>query len=116
MAAQPQFAPQTTASAPVAPQLAAEAALVQSPAAPYEGEGLLRLNPLISRLPVELDVAVPIRKFRVRSLLALAVGAVVASQWVQGEDLPLSAPGAQLAWTEFEVIDQKLAVRITRLV
>ena len=115
MAAQPQFAPQTSASVPLAPQLAAEAALVPSPAA-FEGESILRFTPLISSLPVEVDVAVPIRKFRVRNLLALGVGAVIASHWVQGEDMPLAARGAQLAWTEFEVIDQKLAVRITRLV
>ena len=30
--------------------------------------------------------------------------------------MPLAARGAQLAWTEFEVVDQNLAVRITRLV
>lgn len=74
------------------------------------------MSALVSRLPVEVDVAVPIRKFRVRDLLTLADGAVIASQWIQGDDLPLAAPGTQLAWTEFEVIDQKLAVRITRLV
>jgi hypothetical protein len=34
---------------------------------------------------------------------------------VEGEDMPLGARGTQLAWTEFEVVDQKLAVRITRL-
>jgi flagellar motor switch protein FliN/FliY len=115
MAAQPQLAPQTAASVPVASQLAAEAALVQSPPV-FKGEGALHINPLVSRLPVEVDVAVPIRKFRVRHLLALEVGAVIPSQWVQGEDMPLAARGAQLAWAEFEVIDQKLAVRITRLV
>jgi flagellar motor switch protein FliN/FliY len=114
MSAPPQFAPETAASVPVAPQLAAETALVQSPA--IEREGALRINPLVSRLPVEVDVAVPIRKFRVRNLLALEAGAVIPSQWEQGEDMPLAARGARLAWTEFEVIDQKLAVRITRLV
>jgi flagellar motor switch protein FliN/FliY len=114
MSAQPQLAPQTAASVPVTPQLAAEAALVQSPA--IEREGALHINPLVSRLPVEVDIAVPIRKFRVRNLLALGVGAVIPSQWEQGEDMPLAARGAQLAWAEFEVIDQKLAVRITRLV
>jgi flagellar motor switch protein FliN/FliY len=114
MASQPQFGPQTAASVSAAPQLAAEAALVQSPA--FEREGALHINPLVSRLPVEVDVAVPIRKFRVRNLLALEVGAVIPSQWEQGEDMPLAARGAQLAWAEFEVIDQKLAVRITRLI
>jgi flagellar motor switch protein FliN len=116
MAAQPQLAPQTTASVPVAPQMAAEAALVQAPPAVFEREDALQINPLLSRLPVEVDVAVPIRKFRVRNLLALAEGVVVPSQWAQGDDMPLAARGAQLAWTEFEIMDQKLAVRITRLV
>jgi flagellar motor switch protein FliN/FliY len=74
------------------------------------------MNTRVSRLPVEVDVAVPIRNFRVRDLLTLMKGTVIASQWIQGDDMPLAAPGAQLAWTEFEVIDQRLAVRITRLV
>ena len=79
-------------------------------------EGVLSINPLVSRIPVEIDVAVPIRRFRVRNLLTLSEGAVIASQWMNGDDMPLAARGAQLAWTEFEVIDQRLAVRITRLV
>jgi len=52
----------------------------------------------------------------VRNLLTLTVGQVIATQWIEGEDMPLGARGAQLAWTEFEVIEHKLAVRITRLV
>ena len=115
MAAQPQFIAQKTAISPSAPQTVAEAALVQAPAV-FDGEDAVGINPLVSRLPVEVDVAVPIRKFRVRNLLALAVGAVIPSQWLHGEDMPLAARGAQLAWAEFEVIDQKLAIRITRLI
>jgi hypothetical protein len=115
MAAQPQLAPQAAGTVLAAPQMAVEAALVPSPAI-FDGEGALHISPVVSRLPVEVDVAVPIRKFRVRNLLTLEVGVVVPSQWVQGEDMPLAARGAQLAWSEFEVIDQKLAVRITRLV
>jgi len=94
--------------------VALEAALVQT--APVFGESAVPGgNPLIALLPVEVDVAVPIRGFRVRNLLSLDEGEVVASQWLQGDDLPLSARGAQLAWAEFEVIDTKLAVRIARL-
>lgn len=70
---------------------------------------------LIKGIPIEIDVAIPIRQFQVRNVLALAVGQVIATRWVDGDDVPLAAPGAQLAWTEIEVIDQKLAVRITRL-
>ena len=40
----------------------------------------------VARLPVEIDVAVPVREFRVRSLLALEPGQVIESQWVQGDD------------------------------
>jgi hypothetical protein len=55
-----------------------------------------------------------VRDFRVRSLLALEPGLVVASQWTHGEDLPLSAGDVQLAWTQFEVLVSTLAARITR--
>ena len=93
----------------------AEAALAQASTGPAP-QGVLSINPLVARLPVEIDVAVPVRGFRVRNLLTLTAGSVIASKWVNGDDLPLATRGAQLAWTEFEVIDQLLAVRITRLV
>ena len=70
---------------------------------------------VVARLPVELEVGVPVRNFRVRNLLALERGAVVGSQWSHGEDMPLSAGNVQLAWTQFEVFDNTLAARITRL-
>jgi hypothetical protein len=40
---------------------------------------------------------------------------VIKSQWVHGEDLPLASGDVQLAWSEFEVVDSQLAVRLTRL-
>jgi flagellar motor switch protein FliN/FliY len=40
---------------------------------------------------------------------------VIQTQWVHDEDMPLGSRDVQLAWSEFEVIDSKLAVRITRL-
>ena len=97
-------------------EISSEAALVQSSSQTHDPLGPSLLDPVIRQIPVEIDVAVPIRKFRVRNLLALATGQVIATRWLDGEDMPLAARGAQLAWTEFEVIDQKLAVRITRLV
>ena len=72
-------------------------------------------GPLVARLPVELDVAVPVREFRVRHLLALVPGAVIESQWSHGIDLPLAAGKVQVAWSEFEVLETRLAVRVTRL-
>ena len=68
-----------------------------------------------ARLPVELDVAVPVRDFRVRDLLSLAPGHVIESKWGHGDDVPLAAGDVQLAWSEFEVVDTQLMVRVTRL-
>ena len=99
-----------------ADELSREAAIVQSPTRLFDDADLQTLDSAVSLIPVEIDVAVPVRKFRVRNLLALAKGNVIESQWLQGEDMPLGARGARLAWVEFEVIDQKLGVRITRLV
>jgi flagellar motor switch protein FliM len=73
------------------------------------------LSPMIGRLPIELEVAVPVREFRVRNLLTLEKGVVIETRWGQGDDLPLSAGDVQLAWSEFEVIDTQLAVRVTRV-
>jgi flagellar motor switch protein FliN/FliY len=93
----------------------AEQALVPSPHPPAEGTGMALSGP-VARLPVELDVAVPVREFRVRNLLALEPGQVIETQWAHGEDLPLAAGDVQLAWSEFEVVDSQLAVRVTRMV
>ena len=66
-------------------------------------------------LPVAVSVAIPLRNFRVRNLLAMSAGTVLESQWANGEDMPLASGDVQLAWTAFEVIDTQLAVRVTRL-
>jgi len=91
-----------------------EQALVPSPQQPEDAD-LMGLAPPLGRLPVELDVAIPAREFRVRNLLALEPGQVIETQWAHGEDLPLAAGDVQLAWSEFEVVDTQLAVRVTRL-
>jgi flagellar motor switch/type III secretory pathway protein FliN len=72
-------------------------------------------HPSVLRLPVEVDISVGVREFRVRHLLALAPGQVIESQWNHGIDLPLKAGDVQLAWAEFEVVDTRLAVRVTRI-
>ena len=75
----------------------------------------LHLPASCARMPVGLVVSVPIRDFRVRNLLAMTSGVAIETQWAPGEDLPLSSGDVQLAWTEFEVVDTRLAVRVTRL-
>jgi flagellar motor switch/type III secretory pathway protein FliN len=101
---------------PVAPRdLAAEKALLPLPQ-PGVGEALIPPNSPVARLPVELDISVAVREFRVRNLLALEPGQVIETQWGHGQDVPLACGEVQLAWSEFEVVDSQLAVRLTRLI
>ncbi len=86
------------------------------PSEPIEREEAgLNVDSVVAQLPVELDVGVPIRDFRVRNLLALEPGVVVVSQWEHSDDLPVLSGKQPLAWSEFEVVDTHLAVRITHL-
>ena len=89
------------------------ALLAQAPQEAEEPSSAIRAP--IARLPVEVDVSVAVEKFRVRNLLALEPGQVIETRWSHGEDVPLSAGDVQLAWSEFEVLDLQLAVRVTRL-
>jgi flagellar motor switch/type III secretory pathway protein FliN len=82
---------------------------------PAKQEAESSFHPLVLRLPVEVEVSVPVREFRVCHLLALAPGQVIESRWSNGIDLPLAAGDVQLAWTEFEVVETRLAVRVTRV-
>ena len=92
----------------------AETALI--PASAHKGEEeLFAPSSAVARLPVELDVSLAVREFRVRNLLALEPGQVIETQWGHGDDLPLASGEVQLAWSEFEVVDSQLAVRVTRL-
>lgn len=92
-----------------------EQALVTVSTQPEEVDESVTFSGPVSRLPVEVDVMVPIREFRVRNLLALAKGQLIESRWANGDDVPLASGNVQLAWSEFEVIDTELAVRVTRL-
>ncbi len=72
--------------------------------------------PMISRLPVKLSVSIPLDHFRMRDLVGLMPGQTVRSVWPATEDLPVRADTLQLSWGEFEVVGQRMAVRLTRLV
>ena len=72
--------------------------------------------PVLSRLPVIIVAEIPLSRFRVRDLLALAEGQVFESSSPDTEDVPLKVGDVQLGWTEFEVVEQRIALRLTRLV
>ena len=89
------------------------AVLSEAPAAADGSEDAIPA--VVLPLPVTVSVGIPVRNFRVRNLLAMQAGTVLETQWGHGEDLPLASGDVSLAWTEFEVIDTQLAVRVTRL-
>ena len=67
-------------------------------------------------IPCVFSVDVPLKDFTVRDLLRLEPGAIVESKNVNGADVPVSVNTRLIAWAEFEVVGQRLAVRLTELV
>jgi flagellar motor switch/type III secretory pathway protein FliN len=70
---------------------------------------------ILSQLKVSLRAAVALNRFRVRDLLALKEGQVFESLSPNSEDVVVMVGQMQLGWSEFEVMEQRLAVRLTRL-
>jgi flagellar motor switch protein FliN/FliY len=71
--------------------------------------------PMLARLPVMLTVTIPLRGFKVCNLLTLRCGHTIASSWAATEDVPLKVGALQACWGEFEVVEQQMALRLTRL-
>ena len=67
-------------------------------------------------LPCTLVLEVPVVDFTVGYLLKLKPGSLVYTASHQSSDIPLHVNGVQMAWTEFEVVGERLAARITDLV
>lgn len=70
---------------------------------------------LLSRMTVVAMAGIPLRGFKIGDLLRLKPGELIESDWQHTEDVPVRAGRIQVAWSEFEVADQRLMVRLTRL-
>lgn len=66
-------------------------------------------------LPCTLALDIPVVNFTVGDLLNLSNGSVVETTYHQSSDLPLRVNGQLVGWTEFEVVGERLAVRLTDL-
>jgi flagellar motor switch/type III secretory pathway protein FliN len=66
-------------------------------------------------LPCTLALDLPVVKFTVGDLLSLTNGSIVETAYHQSSDLPLRVNGQLVGWTEFEVVGERLAVRLTDL-
>ena len=64
-------------------------------------------------LPCTLTLELPVRKLTIADLLKLAPGSIVETACHHTSDVPLRVNGLLIGWTEFDVIDERLAVRIT---
>lgn len=66
-------------------------------------------------LPCTLALDLPVVNFTVGDLLSLTSGSIVETAYHQSSDLPLRVNGQLVGWTEFEVVGERLAVRLTDL-
>lgn len=66
-------------------------------------------------LPCRLSLEISVARFTVADLLRLSMGSIVETAHHNATDIPLRANGVLIGWTEFEVIGNRLAVRITEL-
>lgn len=73
-----------------------------------------RWRPLL-RLPCLLTVELPLPEVKIADFLQLRIGSVVRTNWQAVRDVPLRVNGALIGWSEFEVVGNRLAVRVTEL-
>lgn len=66
-------------------------------------------------LPCDVAVCLPAPGLRVRDLLGLSPGFLVRTKTPVSADVPLEVNGQLVAWCEFEVAHDRLAVRLTEL-
>jgi len=66
-------------------------------------------------LPCVFSVEVVLHRFTVRDLFTLETGAILESKNAHGADVPFFVNKQLVGWSEFEVVGQRLAVRLTEL-
>ena len=81
--------------------------------APVEQPSTTDLLDTMPWLPCTLSLEVPVVRFTIGDLLALTEGSIVETACHHTSDVPLRVNQLLIGWTEFDVIGDKLAVRIT---
>jgi len=67
-------------------------------------------------IPAPLTVEVPVVGLTVRDLFRLEKGSIVTTSQPAGANVPIQIGKALVAWGEFQVFGEKLAVRMAELV
>ena len=70
----------------------------------------------VKGLLCRLSVEIPIQRFTVRQLLELGPGAILDTRYEEGSHVPVIVNGELIAWGEFDVVEETLAIRLTELV
>jgi flagellar motor switch protein FliN/FliY len=70
----------------------------------------------VLELPCHLQVELAVPGFTIRDLLSLEVDSIVDTQRREGAHVPVKANGIMVAWAEFDVMEDRLAVRLTEIV
>jgi len=70
----------------------------------------------VKGLLCRLSVEVPIPRFTVRQLLTLEPGAILDTYHEEGSHVPVMVNDQMIAWGEFDVVGEILAIRLTELV
>ncbi len=83
---------------------------VESPPSPTE------LWAEVLELPCHLQVELEVPGFRIRDLLSLDVDSIVDTQRREGAHVPVRVNRVMVAWAEFDVMEDRLAVRLTEIV
>jgi flagellar motor switch/type III secretory pathway protein FliN len=81
--------------------------------APVEAPSTTDLLDTMPWLPCTLALEVPVVRFTIGDLLALTEGSIVETACHHTSDVPLRVNKLLIGWTEFDVIGDRLAVRIT---
>jgi len=69
----------------------------------------------VAKLTCQVSLEIPVPQFTVRDLLRLSPEDVIDTRWAQTADVPVRVNGLLLSWAEFELIGNKIAVRLTEL-
>lgn len=69
----------------------------------------------VEGLPCLLSIEIAVPGFTVGDLVRLEAGRLVDTHWTVGADVPLLINGELVAWSEFEIANNHVAVRLTEL-
>ena len=79
-----------------------------------QGEAIAKSGPeSMPWLPCTLSLDVPIVHFTIADLLTLKVGSIVETACHHTSDVPVRVNQVLIGWSEFDVLGDRLAVRIT---